>query len=49
MFQGYWQTSIGLELKGKMLGLDRSWKNWNTNGYNRTSHLVCKFQLGVKT
>ena len=21
MFQGYWQTSIGLELKGKMLGL----------------------------
>ena len=21
MFQGYWQTSIGLELKGKLLGL----------------------------
>ena len=21
MFQGYWQSSIGLELKGKMLGL----------------------------
>ena len=21
MFQGYWQTTIGLELKGKMLGL----------------------------
>ena len=21
MFQGYWQTSIGLELKGKMIGL----------------------------
>ena len=21
MFQGYWQTTIGLELKGKLLGL----------------------------
>ena len=21
MFQGYWQTSIGFELKGKLLGL----------------------------
>ena len=21
MFQGYWQTTIGFELKGKMLGL----------------------------
>ena len=26
MFQGYWQTTIGLELKGKMLGLNKKRK-----------------------
>ena len=31
MFQGYWQTTIGLELKGKMLGLIGLRKNWNTS------------------
>ena len=31
MFQGYWQTTIGFELKGKMLGIDWTWKNWNSS------------------
>ena len=37
MFQGYWQTTIGSELKGKMLGVNRSWKNWNTSCKSRKS------------
>ena len=27
MFQGYWQTTVGLELKGKILGLIGLGKN----------------------
>ena len=47
MYQGYWQTTVGFELKGKIIGLI---------GLGRVGHkllklqklLVCKLWLGVK-
>ena len=28
MYQGYWQSTIGFELKGKILGSSWTWKSW---------------------
>ena len=51
MYQGYWQTTIGVELKGKILGLIglgrvkklQNWKSiWNANGIGGLSLDKCK-------
>ena len=31
MYQGYWQTTIGFELKGKMIRINWSWKSGLTS------------------
>jgi D-3-phosphoglycerate dehydrogenase len=28
MYQGYWQTTVGVELKGKNFRFNWSWKSW---------------------
>ena len=48
MFQGYWQTTIGIELKGKILGLIGLGKV-GSQVAKIAKLLECKLSLGAKT
>ena len=48
MFQGYWQTTIGVELERKNIRFNWSWKSGISSSQNSKSYLVCKLLLGVK-
>ena len=48
MYQGYWQSTIGVELKGKNLGL-LGLEELGHKLQKLVKFLVCKSWLGVKT
>ena len=47
MYQGYWQTTVGVELKGKILGLI-GLEELVLKLLKLVKHLVCKLWPGVK-
>ena len=47
MFQGYWQTTVGVEIKGKILGLIGLGKV-GSQVAKLQKHLICRLWHGVK-